>query len=216
MKNKVLSIIVVFLLFYWDFSRAKLNRGKGFVRNVSLLEPGGFHIQHSSNWWVPSDETLVHQIKVSNLKNNEELEWFHFCSIQHVDTYLCLRVELTWALWSHSSPQITSHSLRLFLGSRYQRLKSLEFYTFLQKNAVRYSVSQSSGSSGPGEKLVGKPLLAFPWWSWKEWLSHDLVSLPWVGLTFAILTLMLCKAELLQAWIWKKKNLAVKKMEEDV
>lgn len=103
---------------------------------------------------------------------------------------------------------------RALLGIQVSMSESTRASHFLQKNAVKYNASHSSGSSGPSEKLVGKPLLAFPWWSWEGWLSHVLVSLSWMGLTFTILTLMLCKADLLQAWIWKKKNLAIKKMED--
>lgn len=133
----------------------------GSIRHDSAWSLGEFHVQHLSDWWVPPDETLLHQILSQALPGMPQC----YC------------------------------------------LNALLFHALLQDNAVKY-ISRSSGSSlpRPWGKMVRKPLLAFPWWFWEPWVSHALLHPPKAGLSFAILNLILCKAELLLAWTWKERN----------
>lgn len=93
------------------------------------------------------------------------------------------------------------------LGYSHNCLKALLLHVLLQENTIKY-ISHSPGSNLPRTwgKMVGKPLLAFPWWFWEGWVSQALLHPSKVDLSFAILNLILCKAQLLQDWLWIKKN----------
>lgn len=149
--------------------------------------------------WQAAVKGCGHTAPTGSIRHNSGLDLLRIFYVQHSSN------------WWVSPDETLFHQILLqaLPGAQPQPLEALLLHTLLQDNTVKY-ISDSPGSSLPRiwGKMVGKPLLAFPWWFWEGWVSQALLHPPKVDLGFAILSLILCKTQLLQDWIWKKKNLS--------